>query len=139
MAVIRLAVIAITITMLGACGDAADTGGNNDGEAGEACTGEHLKLNYRECVGDEAYEQAWEDANAEAQDNTVANADPSEDDTVLGCDGDAVAHLCNYDEQIHDDQCAWGSGKYQGVEGAQPTVYCGCFEADIESDRWACD
>lgn len=144
MAMIRLVTIAMILALVG-CGDAADGGADNNANSGttEECEGEHLKLNYRECEGDEAWEAKMLEAEAEHDRRNSEHVDPADDDYVLGCPGDpapdTVAHHCNYDSVGDSDRCTWRLTTYKGGDDAMPMPYCSCLDEVVESDEAHCD
>lgn len=136
----KMAIVVMMAFALG-CGDAAE--GDNGHEPVVECEGEHLKLNYRECVGDKAYREKNGETITEMFRRNDEHVDPTADDTVLGCEGspppETVAHYCNYKDDQHAGKCIWMAIAYQNQDGGIPITYCQCGDWTSEPPEVRCD
>lgn len=148
MAMIRMMMAAVMCVAIVACGDAggSERATHDAGVDAEECTGEHLKLNYRSCMGDEAWQEELNEAGFEAEMANREGRAPDADTNLHGCgDAESVAHYCDFDPEVHDAECRWWPGQYpDGVdpEGeGKPTLYCSCTDAEnvTQDQRERCD
>lgn len=141
MAMMRLAAIVWMVALVAACGDTPD-GESSGGDDTEECEGEHLKLNYRMCEGEEAWDaKSLEVANETDRRNNEA-IDPEEGDVMLQCgdnpDPQTIAHYCSFDPATDDQKCMWRVVLYKNQPGGEPTLFCTCNEQTLESVEGQC-
>lgn len=119
--------LAIVMACAVACGDSASSGDELD------CEGEARLLNYRACVGDDQYFEEWAAMEDEgrALDRAATEAEPAD---TYECESGAVAHMCHYDETIHDSECRWAPAPYAGEHGAKPEMKCRCWDPSFYED-----